>query len=227
MSTVPHDNPLCNFFLESHTPSNPNTGPTPLGRDLPCFRLPFGKTRTFGTGLMDVGLGCFVFIMGLTSPTCRSRAPLSRAQRCTILWRQASLCFCLAACGFVRLVVAPDQAVEEYGRDWNVFFTLAVVKLVGSAVELMLLPPQSRLPPALPALVLLVAYEVALAPAAGGLAAAIVRPEGTDDRRLSAEAEAAAATRRGEGFFEANREGLASCLGLVCLYLIALQVSTG
>ena len=44
-----------------------------LGRDLQGFRVSFSKAYYRGTGLMDVGVGCFLFIMGLTGPTARTK----------------------------------------------------------------------------------------------------------------------------------------------------------
>jgi len=42
-----------------------------LGVDFPVFPRRFAKTETFGFGLMDIGVGSFIFATGLVSQEAR------------------------------------------------------------------------------------------------------------------------------------------------------------
>ena len=42
-----------------------------LGVDFPVFPRRFAKTETFGFGLMDIGVGSFIFASGLVSQEAR------------------------------------------------------------------------------------------------------------------------------------------------------------
>lgn len=136
-----------------------------LAVDFRVFPRRFAKVETWGTSLMDLGVGSFVFSAGVVAsrPVLKERA----AGRTTPLLRRllASLrhALPLLALGIVRLlsVKGLDYAehVSEYGVHWNFFFTLGFlppfVALFQSALKV--IPSYAGL-----AILLGVIYQVAL-----------------------------------------------------------------
>jgi len=99
-----------------------------LAVDFPIFPRRFAKTESFGYGLMDLGVGSFVFSNGLVSPEARH---LPSSIRKNLLG-----CLPLLVLGLARLIsvsmVGYHENVTEYGQHWNFFFTLASVRLLSS-----------------------------------------------------------------------------------------------
>ena len=106
-----------------------------LAVDFHIFPRRFAKTETFGTGLMDVGVGCFIVSHGTVSK--EARCPSDYSSLPSLKQYGMSVYKCMkkiipyVIIGLLRLatVKATDYQlhVSEYGVHWNFFFTIAVV----------------------------------------------------------------------------------------------------
>ncbi|OAA55316.1 GPI anchor biosynthesis protein [Niveomyces insectorum RCEF 264] len=181
-----------------------------LAVDFRIFPRRFAKVETWGTSLMDMGVGSFVFSAGVVAarPVLKERADCARSQtrvRRPSLGRRlaASLRHALPlfALGVVRLlsVKGLDYAehVTEYGVHWNFFFTLGLLPpcVAVAQAALRVVPAGS---PAVLALLLAGLYQVALA--ATPLLAYVLTAPRVD-------------------LLSKNREGLASFVGYLAIFL--------
>lgn len=125
-----------------------------LAVDFEVFPRWQGKCEDFGTSLMDVGVGSFVFSLGLVStkslsPPPPPPTPTSPALNSHIIPLTPSpLSFILISLrksvpvlvlGFIRLIMVKGsdypEHVTEYGVHWNFFFTLALVPVLAVGVR--------------------------------------------------------------------------------------------
>ncbi|KAK6338856.1 Glucosaminyl phosphatidylinositol (GlcN-PI) nositol acylation protein [Orbilia brochopaga] len=101
-----------------------------LAVDFPVFPRRFAKVETWGTSLMDLGVGSFVFANGVATARSILRddhlgktAPLF-----TRLQRSLRSSFALLTLGLVRLALTKTadyhEHITEYGLHWNFFMTL-------------------------------------------------------------------------------------------------------
>ena len=102
-----------------------------LAVDFTIYPRRFAKTETYGTGLMDVGVGSFMIANAVVSQDARGIArtlPLLQAVN-----KELRAVLVLLGLGLVRFVAVKttdyQEHVSEYGVHWNFFLTLACVRV--------------------------------------------------------------------------------------------------
>ncbi|XP_015085380.1 uncharacterized protein At4g17910 isoform X2 [Solanum pennellii] len=165
-----------------------------LAVDFKIFPRRYAKTETYGTGLMDIGVGSFIVANALVSRQARGIAK-------TNLRTAISSTCPLIVLGFARIFftssVDYQVHVGEYGVHWNFFFTLAGVAILTSIINI---------PPSYCGILgwfILVVYEVILL-------------LGLNEYLLSNE--------RGHDIISQNKEGIFSIFGYWGLYLVCVQL---
>lgn len=105
-----------------------------LAVDFRLFPRRFAKVETWGTSLMDIGVGSFVFAGGVAAarPVLKERAAGGRGTPAgRRLLASARHALPLLALGVARLLTVKGldyaEHVTEYGVHWNFFFTLALL----------------------------------------------------------------------------------------------------
>lgn len=165
-----------------------------LAVDFRIFPRKYAKTETYGTSLMDIGVGCFVLVNSLVSQEARN---LSSMKWKTALQSTSPLIIL----GFVRLVstagVDYQVHVGEYGVHWNFFFTLAAISILTSMINV---PPQYS---GILGSLVLVGYQICLM-------------SGLNLYLLSNE--------RGMDTISQNKEGIFSIFGYWGMYLLGVQL---
>ena len=113
-----------------------------LAVDFHVFPRRFAKVETYGTGIMDIGVGAFVFANGLVSRQARGIRTPDRRSYDGLVGRARGAMHSVGPClvlGLGRLasVKATEypEHVSEYGVHWNFFLSLAAVSLLTTVVQ--------------------------------------------------------------------------------------------
>lgn len=101
-----------------------------LAVDFHVFPRQFAKCESWGTSLMDLGVGSFVFSHGIVSLRRDRRFNATRTARRTIP---------LLLLGLIRVLLVKrteyPEHVSEYGVHWNFFLTLGIVIPLVDAIQ--------------------------------------------------------------------------------------------
>lgn len=167
-----------------------------LAVDFRIFPRRYAKTETYGTSLMDLGVGSFVLANSLVSRQARG-FPMLKLKNALLSVSP------LMVLGIARLLstagVDYQVHVGEYGVHWNFFFTLAAVSILTSMINI---PPKYS---GILGLLILVGYQVCLM-------------NGLNVYLLSNE--------RGTDIISLNKEGIFSIFGYWGMYLVGVQLGS-
>lgn len=111
-----------------------------LAVDFSIFPRRLAKAETFGSGLMDIGVGAFLMCHGLTAPEARSDAGKKKEGESPgflrVVWVTLRQVLPLFLLGVLRLASVKttgyQEHITEYGLHWNFFFTIATVRVCAS-----------------------------------------------------------------------------------------------
>ncbi|CDK26698.1 unnamed protein product [Kuraishia capsulata CBS 1993] len=145
-----------------------------LAVDFPVFPRRFAKVETWGTSLMDLGVGSFVFSMGMVSerPVLVQKfntisgsglRPVSAVKSyISYVGRSIFAVIPLIILGGIRLLSVKSleyqEHVTEYGKHWNFFITLAALPVLSALAS----PLLKLVPTLLLSIAFSVVYEVFL-----------------------------------------------------------------
>ncbi|KFO99714.1 Phosphatidylinositol-glycan biosynthesis class W protein [Calypte anna] len=178
-----------------------------LAVDFPQYPRRYAKTETYGTGVMDLGVGAFIFGNAIICPEVRQKSGATQL-KFSHLARQLFSVWPLLFLGVGRLLSVKSleyhEHTSEYGVHWNFFFTLAFVRLAASLL-LAIFPKNKSW---LVALSLVVLYQLTL----DSTSLKLFLLQGSDGRGTRV------------GFLNANREGLLSLFGYLAIYMASVQV---
>ncbi|XP_020575209.1 uncharacterized protein At4g17910 isoform X3 [Phalaenopsis equestris] len=165
-----------------------------LAVDFKIFPRRYAKTETYGTSLMDLGVGSFVVANSLVSKQARGIMFVN--------WKVALQSVSpLVLLGAGRLIftagVEYQVHVGEYGVHWNFFFTLAAVSLLTSIIHI---HPKYC---GIFGMVILIAYQMSL-------------KYGLSNFLLS--------SQRASDIISQNKEGFFSIFGYWGMYLIGVHL---
>ena len=108
-----------------------------LAVDFHIFPRRLAKVETYGTGLMDIGIGCFMICHGMVAREARNPEKYTSLPTISGYLRSAGLSvwktWPFVLVGLLRLVSVKStdyqEHVTEYGVHWNFFFTIVVVRV--------------------------------------------------------------------------------------------------
>lgn len=108
-----------------------------LAVDFHIFPRRLAKVETYGSGLMDIGIGCFMICHGMVAREARyperynSLPTVAGYLRRVMFGVWKTWPFVLIGALRLLSVKATDyhEHVTEYGVHWNFFFTIAVVRV--------------------------------------------------------------------------------------------------
>lgn len=179
-----------------------------LAVDFHIFPRRFAKVETWGTSIMDMGVGSFVFSMGLVNSRSIIKQKLQTGKpRCFNLSSYIQLIITnfrkalpMLILGFIRFVSVKgleyQEHVTEYGVHWNFFITLGLLPVFIAILD----PLFELLPRCVIALLIIVVYEVCLVKT--DLLLFILRSD-----------------NRTENFFTMNKEGIFSFWGYLSIFI--------
>jgi glucosaminylphosphatidylinositol acyltransferase len=177
-----------------------------LAVDFRVFPRRFAKVENWGTSLMDLGVGSFVFSAGVVSARSKLKVMSDSMRKPAASFARRILSSCrhsvpLLVLGLIRLysVKGLDYAehVTEYGVHWNFFFTLAFLPPFVELADVLtafIIPSYEVL-----SVVFVVAYEIVL-----------------DNTSLKAYI---LVSPRGPDLLSKNREGIFSFIGYLSIFL--------
>ena len=107
-----------------------------LAVDFHVFPRRLAKAESYGTGLMDIGVGMFIINHGMVvKETHLDSVSISRYLKYLSRYIVSSRVWVFILLGLLRLLSVKStdyqEHVSEYGVHWNFFFTIAAVKVRG------------------------------------------------------------------------------------------------
>ena len=133
-----------------------------LAVDFRIFPRRFAKVETWGSSMMDLGVGSFVFSMGLVSSRALFKQQVSKVGYFHTIGRNIVKCLPLLVLGVARLVSVKSldyqEHVTEYGIHWNFFITLGLLPILMGIFD----PVLSFVPRNILALVISLGYDIVL-----------------------------------------------------------------